>query len=634
MAWIPRRTLTPLAFYAGFVLLLVTVPRWIPPQSSGLSAAAADGYNTDAAFWAVLAWSLVGILFFANRHRRTAPQDTLPPPAPAGPGRTQWLEILVVFALFAGAYFPPFLARHAPFSEDQYFLTVLQRMHCGQVPYRDFAFLYGPLMIYPVWGWAQVFGYSMTSYFAYLATFEGAQFALLVAVLQRVLPDRRSRYVVLLVVLPFLLDTLLGFNWNAMRRMIPVFVALLVSLRPYDRLALGSAAAVLGLHLAYSHDYAFGALAAVLGMYGLSFLRGDGWRAVRAGALVACGSALVWLAVAWLLLGVDLVAYIEHAREVVRKMSAGHANFTFYWTANSLALFGLLALACMAMGRGLLQPRSQPLATGDRMLAVALGYAIVVLKSGLNRCDLWHLDAAFLVLIFAFLIPLPTALFRLHGGEPRIAFALVVACSLTYVIGIAPTGSHYAIRYLKGFVDVVATRESEPRDVATRTVCLELERSEPRPHLVAMARLLARDDLASRPVYFYCRAWHLAPFVGVCPIGYGLDDLLYSEDQRPAAEELRAHPDALVVTRRDDYERLYGGKDAASSPPTREPDLTAMQEIGRWLATAHYDSKPLEEWVKCREHDRRIGVVIRSRYQMLGEFKDYIVLQPAPATNR
>jgi hypothetical protein len=282
-------------------------------------------------------------------------------------------------------------------------------------------------------------------------------------------------------------------------------------------------------------------------------------------------------------------------------------------------------------GRGALRERSRPLESGDRLLVCGLLNTLVILKSGFGRCDLWHMDAAFLVLLAAFLLPLPAPILGRTQGERRVAFAAVAASSLTYLVGIAPTGSHYAAGYVRGLVDVVSGTEPAPASGTTRSRCLEFERTHPRPHLVALGAFLAREDLASRPVFFFSGAWHLGPFVGVCRTDYPLDDLMYSEDLRPSEAYLRQHPDALVVLRREDYERLFAGRESAVSAAKYWQTLTATKRLGRWLSTPHYDAKPGEERLKNREQDERVGHFIRARYELLEAFEDYLVLRPMGA---
>ena len=79
-----------LAYFLGFVTLLVLVPRWFPVHSEGMAAAAADGYHSGAAYWTALLWTLCGILFFRWLHRRDRAPDG-PQSIPTDPrGKGNW----------------------------------------------------------------------------------------------------------------------------------------------------------------------------------------------------------------------------------------------------------------------------------------------------------------------------------------------------------------------------------------------------------------------------------------------------------------------------------------------------------------------------------------------------------------
>ncbi|HYQ71015.1 MAG TPA: hypothetical protein VET88_03695, partial [Gammaproteobacteria bacterium] len=288
------------ALFAGVVASLQIVPRLIPPGSADVvSAAAAVGYNTAAAFWTALAWSALAFLVFVLPSLKRMPgRIAAGGPGPETtdtsggswqPGKLVWGELLGVFVLFALAYFPLFLARHGPYMEDIYFLAALQRMECGQLPYADFAFLYGPLMIYPLWAWCNMFGTTMVSYFGFLSLVEGLQFAILMGVLQYFIPERRKRYRVFLVLLPFLFNTLFGLNYNGLRRLVPALVVILAACRPYNRMANIACAVILGLHLAYSHEYAIAALMGIAGIYVVAFLRGERAAAMQSAAIIGAG---------------------------------------------------------------------------------------------------------------------------------------------------------------------------------------------------------------------------------------------------------------------------------------------------------------------------------------------------------
>ena len=623
--------LLAIALFLALVVGLVVVPRLVPADSGVVSAAAAQGFNTDAAFWTLLAWAALTLSVFGLRGMsgRGANETAVKPNEglstnESWSGRLDWREIAAVFIVFALAYFPAFLARYGPFVEDTTFLVALGRMACGDVPYRDFAFLYGPLMLYPVWTWLQAFGFSMSAYYACLGLAEGAQFALLIGVLQRLIPDRRRRYVVFVTLLPFLFNNLLGFNYNALRWLAPTLVIIMVAVRPWDRRVIWLSAVLLGLQLGYSHEYALAALLALIAMHGVLVLRREARTGVVIAAATVVGTGMVWLLATLLVLRGALPAYIEHATQIMKMMSGGHAGFRFFWTANSLALFGLLAIACVAVGRGLFGARVRVLDSGDRLLVAALVFALVALKSGLTRADLWHLNPPFLPLLFAFLLPLPASALALTATERRLAGSLIVVGALTFLVGIAPTGSLYVVSYIRGLRDTVAGSPKGMSGVVTRTYSIELERTHPRAQVVALGQYLAEAERRDRPVLFYGRAWDLPPRIGVCPAHYKLDDLMYTEFSRPEVDYLRLHADALVVARADDYRRLYELADPDGPPPVQP--MTPTKQLGRWLSTVHYDSAETEARLQDETRTRLTGDYVRANYVLDREFGDLVVL--------
>ena len=212
-----RAALGLLAWLAGYIVLIALVPRALPVDTARevVSASAAQGYNTPAAYWLALLWSLTIITvsaIFERRARFVTPGHSAATPR----GQLVPIELIFVFVAFVLAYFPTFVVRYGPYYEDTLFVTALFRMACGQAPFRDFEFLYGPLMLYPIWEWMKVFGVSMESYFGFVAIQEGLQFAVLMAALQLTVKNRRHRYLIFILLAPFLVNTLLGPNWGAM----------------------------------------------------------------------------------------------------------------------------------------------------------------------------------------------------------------------------------------------------------------------------------------------------------------------------------------------------------------------------------------------------------------------------------
>ena len=628
----PQTAFVFLGWLAGYIILIHFVPRAIPTESATaiVSAAAAQGYNAPVAYWVALIWSVIIIAVSAvwARKSQAAAPDPVAPPAR---GRLIPLELLIVFGIFVLAYFPAFLARYGPFNEDEGFIMVLFRMACGQVPFRDFEFLYGPLMLYPMWGWTKIFGVSMESYFGFIALQEGLQFALLMAVLQLTVKDRWWRYCIFLLLLPFLVNTLLGPNWSALRRLVPVFALLLVAYRPFDMRTNLAVAAITGLHLAYSHEYAAATLLGIGTIYGMLLFGPHRREALRSGLVIAIGAVLIWVLSISFMLGENWRFYLETARQVTGVMSQGHAAFEFYWTVNSVAQIALLTLVCMLVGGVIVRVRGE-MQPGDLYLAGGLVYALVILKSGLARADHWHFSAPFLVLYFAFLLNLPTLAARMSAATRRGAVVLIGITSFTYLIGIYPTGHHYMKVYLRGAQDVltaVPTADIDPGNF--RAPSVQFERTTADPDIVALGGFLATPAQAHKPVLFHGKTWFLSTHAGICRQDYKHDDIMYSEIERPERDFLVQNPDALVVMFRSDYERIYGFTDPDSS--VRDWPWRRVEKLARWTTTVHRQQRVIEGKLLNQARDNVTGRYIRDHYQVLSEFGVYMVLAPVVSEN-
>lgn len=626
-----KRLATAAAVLAGYAVLLVTVP--VAAAGGEGTAAQGVGYDGAKAYACALAWSLVSLGALALLARG--------PAAPAADGgqaavapflsrRAAWIERGVVFAVFAGLYFPPFLARNGPYVEDGYFLAVLARMRAGQVPYADFEFLYGPLMIVPLSAWTAVAGLSLKSYYAFVAVVEGLQFAALMALLQRFVPDRRRRWAVFLLLTPLLFNTLLGLNWNALRRLVPVFAFAILLGGRRTRPRVLAAGALIGLHLAYSHDYAVACLLAASGTLAVMAFRGEGRAALLDGVLVCATAAAAWLAASVATMGAAFPVYVDSTRTMLAQFSHGAASFRFAWTVLSLALFATLALACAAVGPGLLRRGREPLSAGDRMLLASVLYALVTLRSGLNRADFWHLAAAFVPLVVTGLLPARYSAFE-PGRAWRKAFTATVAvASLGYLVGSAPSLSYYAQGLAGGARDCLAGLPAGPIPPArTRGPALFAERTRPDPDLVAMAQYLADPARAAAPVLFYGACWQLPPQIGVVRTDYLVDDFMYLDVLRPTAAFLARHPDTVVVMTRPAYGRLFGLIGPDDFPESDDPSSrTATKRLGAWLASVHFEGIEHERRLKDRFWRARAGEAVRARWALAAEFGPWVVLEP------
>lgn len=593
----------------GYFVLLSTLPRIVPIEVSPdiVSAASALGYNAPLTYTTALIWSLAIIAFGAVFRWRIAPQGPAQPGA--GCGRIVLWELLVVAGVFFLLYCPWILARDGPHMEDQTHILALFRMACGQMPYQDFEFLYGPSMAYSVWSWAAVFGVSMTSYFGFVATQEALQFALLVAVLQIIIPNRGHRILVFLLLLPFLANTLLGVNWSAARRLVPVLAIVLAAARPFDLRVNLFVGAVIGLHASYSHEYAAAALLGIGAIYAVLLL-GPNWRsALRSGPIVAIVAVAFWAATVTLWIGTDWSHYIAAMQRVVSVMTQGHVSFAFYWSLNSLALFALLALACLLAGAALPGFRKGA-STGDLLLVGGVVFALITLKSGLNRADHWHVAAAFLGLFMAFLLPLPSSAVRLTMQVRRVATVLIAVAAFGYLFGIYATARNYASNYVKGARDVLSGIPVTDIDPATfRDYSTETDRTRPDPALTAIGAYLADPSRRDRPVLYYGGASTVASRVGACPGDYKNDALMYSGFDKTERGFLEANPDSFVVMSRADYERVFEGRKETGGP------LSVMSTLAGWLATPHYLQGRLEAQLLNAARDSVSADFLRDRYQ-------------------
>ena len=261
-------------WYIGYLVLLVTVPYHIAAPEGVASGATIEGYNNSAAYSVAIGWSLLGMLLFAIKHRSalqgTTDAGTFDTAMLRRADTRDWLELASCFPAMHIIVFPAISRQSGPFIEDSLMLSMLHRMQGGQQPFTDFKFLYSPLMIYPVHAWINQFGYSMVSYYSYLAILVGFQFTLLLAIVQRFFPAGMMRYIIFLLIAAFLVETLLGTHWNGTRRLIPMMALLMISIAPLRTSTIILSGLIFGFMLAYSHDFGVAGLIGVIAVYGMA----------------------------------------------------------------------------------------------------------------------------------------------------------------------------------------------------------------------------------------------------------------------------------------------------------------------------------------------------------------------------
>ncbi|MEZ5895809.1 MAG: hypothetical protein R3C40_00865 [Parvularculaceae bacterium] len=613
---------------AGYVVALGVAPYWLPPDAGAPNVAAKLGYNISFAYIMMLAWTVFAVVVISlwggvNAGSGAASSDGAK--SPAYSQLSARIEVAIIFIGIFAAYFPFFLARRGDFIEDKYFLNALWRMQCGDVPYKDFEFLYGPLMIYPAHVWTSIFGFSLKSYYALYALLQAGLFAVLALVLQRYLPQRRIRYVAFLVLLPLLFDTLLGINYLGWRRMLPVFALLLVAANPLNIRAVAAAATILGIEIAYSLEFGLAGLAACGAIYAVMLLRPN-----RA-PVFACGAALAAasLAIAFVLIAVSTGAalpdYFVATRHVLAEASAkGLGAFSFYWTAHSLAAFAVVSLGVVAVAGGARNLTRVDLAEGDRLMLAALAYAIISMKIAFQRVDIWHMASPFIALTLAFMFARPQSVFTFSPMVRQWGIGLSAAASLAAAIGFAPLGLWMASGVVGGGLDII-TGKPALGAIASRHQGVETELTHPDRRMVVLAEYLNEPVRRARPVMFYKDRWWAGHHLGVCPVGYTFYDLMYSDELAPLQETLAQTPETLVVMDLSAYEFLFEGDSEELKVKPRK--LRLLERLASVLATVHYHQSPIENVIETRMWEENLGDYLGSHYELDARFGKMVVLK-------
>ena len=283
-------------------------------------------------------------------------------------------------------------------------------------------------------------------------------------------------------------------------------------------------------------------------------------------------------------------------------------------------------MTVVIVGRGLGRPNGKEISQGDLLLFGGLVYALLGMKSGLNRADMWHIASPMLILIFAYLLPLPTRLFSYSRGLRGLIVALILLIAGTYFIALAPSGSFYARGWFSGLQDTVESFAvgKEPVRGITRAPSVEIERTNPDKDILALGEYLADPSRVTRPVVLYGRVWSIDKRIGVFKTTYPTDDFLLSDEGgNDVAEYLREHGDAFVILDSDDYERLYSLRERQDVLYEK----TLMKRILAWTSTVHFTGANLEYEQKAKRWARTVGAYLIPNYQKAAVFGRYVDLE-------
>ncbi|HKQ77208.1 MAG TPA: hypothetical protein VJ810_26155 [Blastocatellia bacterium] len=604
-----------LFFFAAIVLTLPTVPYLFTVSPGVASSSAAAGYSNRVAFQlAIIIIALCAAVFamvsrFGLAWFPEAP-ESFEERAPK-PGFVRIPELSVVFVSVGFLYLPWALNQTGPFTEDDFFLSVLHRMEIGQRPYLDFEFMYGPLMLFLPHLWLKAFGYSATSYYGYVAVVEAAKFTLLTAFLQFCFERFRARLTAFIILAPLLFNVLLGPNYDGIRQLLPAFILMVIAAHPLGRRTAVVVPLMAGALLAYSHEFGLACLAAIVAIYLLLAWKNGARENLTQLCVILVSSVASWLVIAGAILGKSFIPYLAASWNLARRYELGELGFPFYWTVNSLAVFGLLILTSALIGAGIGREKKGLLA-GDLLLIGGFVYNLVSLKSGLNRCDLWHLTTPIFALALAFVIPWPSRLF-LTQSLRRFGCVIILVISMTFLAGMAPAASHVFGNWFQGIKRLaVGGSVADQTNIESATPVirnrLSTEIAPLRDYLISAGR--------DRPVVYYSRMWPLDKIIGVPNAAYTTTSALTSEDAGvKIANFLARNRNALVVIDLETYQRVFRIADSDQRPiPTDFYKFTLTKSIVSWLSTVHFRVIEGEIIAQDLRWDRTVGDYLRANH--------------------
>lgn len=616
---------------SGYLVALGVLPWWMPTDASAPNVAAQVGYDISAAFIFTALWSIIAVGVSALLVQGVAVPAGDVRPDPGGVSiRQRWVEFGVIGLGLLALYWPPATARFAHGLEEDYFLTSLFRIACGETPFADFEFLYGPLMIGLVSSWIEVFGFSRVAYFSFYTVQMLVVWGCVIALLQHAITDTRRRWVAYLLLAPFLLDFLNGLNWTSFRFIWAFFAIWILAGGPLRWSRVIGAGMVLGLYVAYSHEYGLSALiatSAVLILRAVSQAMGhEGgaatWGRIVAAVFVFLGVTVgVWLGAAIWATGGDPSAYFELTRFVTEyTLEQGFARFAYYWSLHNLALFMLLSVGVVMAGFALTRLRDVRPVFGDYLWLGSIIYAGVTLKFALQRADYLHMAVPFIPLILTALINPPTRLAGVSAHLRRVMMGAVVIAALAQAIGHVPHGRWAVLASVRGLVHEVTGRPTVA-PMQTLAPNLQAGRYELRADTAPLATRFLQDDIKGRKAIFYQGNWDMAAEVGVCPAGFPFYNILYSNPWHPLAKTAQ-EPGMLVVITEENYVALQNG---ITPPP--EVTLDLSQRLSDFVSS-NTNRQTLREFEL--EYDmwrEALGKQLLQEYRVLDKIGRQIILE-------
>ncbi len=364
------------------------LPYLFPPSQHLLSASALAGFNNTVAY--VL--YAVTLIVSASLVARVIPRPTWP--GPEAGGRLFLLPSAAVILVLAGhvALFAWMYRRQGGFllAEALYFEDTAYRAIAGAVPFIDFTFFYGPLLLYPTVWLGRAFGllpgYALAFGLQYLAGLY-----LLWIVLAALLGDRRRATLWFAGLAIGFFNPYLGLNYTWLRFMLPL-TTLVAAWRCTAEPTPGAKASVvllLTVTLLCSPDMAIVSSAGLGVMWTLTLLLGDSRERTRTLGLGFSLTAVALVVAAGLLFLIDgswrpAIAYLAP----VVTFAAGGWNTQIDPSVPMITLLGLTVLMVAWFWSAWQQPgfrERRPL------LAAYFVMALLMQRASFGKADVVHI---------------------------------------------------------------------------------------------------------------------------------------------------------------------------------------------------------------------------------------------------
>ncbi|WP_170765250.1 hypothetical protein [Ruegeria lacuscaerulensis] len=620
---------------ASFILVLPLIV-WLP-QAFGhapgvISTAQAEGYNNRIAHITTVLWIFFTVtgVWVLSRGAEFSPRSPAQSASKSGWAATLLLPLLVFIAIVF-AYFPPALAPSGPFFEESIHLTALHRMLGGDVPYQDFEFLYGPLMLYPAYWWTKLTSFSLVSFYTYVMILELLVMLALLIPIQTYISSFWARLGAFLLLSSLYFNTMLGPNQNGLRKLAGVLILISVAHRPFHTGLCVLHGIALGLLLSYSQDFGAATAIGIFAIYASIFAKLRDWRAITALLLTAGISFVIWVGCLWLLLGPAVGDYFSVVRYLTGQFDAGEAAFRFYWTASGLAVFALVLIAIWLTGSALSRNWIDTPGPSDLLIIGALAYAAILLKSGLSRADQWHLVPSVLPIAFCLILPLRASYAPIANSLRGLGIALTLILALTYTFG-QFTIARYVFRdgLLANYQAMISGQLARP-DTIVNSVQQNLlrEKSDPDENIVELSRFLSEPPQRGKPVFAYDRLWSLPAKLGVSKVGFLTDNYIYGDERGQLLRQmLNENPDVLVVIDRESYDWMSSTPDDAPPPPGNHwVSRGKYGELRAMLASVHVPAVPLEAMQMRTRWRRLVGNYLMGNYAPIFSNDRFVLLE-------